>query len=87
MKSPTASPAKAPAMTELFDLIHGAWQRTKQGFCSLRGHHYVLQMHRRRLALHCPVCGHTTTGWDLSDPTPKPVSDRPRFLELLRKRS
>lgn len=74
-------------MTEAVGWLHRCWRGTRQMFCSMRGHHYVLQMNRRRLALHCPVCGHTSAGWDLTDPTPKLASgDRPRFLELLRKR-
>jgi hypothetical protein len=76
-----------PTLAEVFALVQHGWRRTKQVFCAMRGHHYVLRMHRRRLSLHCPVCGYTTVGWDLSDPTPRPQpSDRPRFLELLRKR-
>jgi hypothetical protein len=72
----------------VLDLLCKYARRGRQMLCGVRGHHYVLKMHRRRLALHCQACGYTTAGWDLSDPTPKvPSSDRPRFLELLRKRS
>jgi hypothetical protein len=72
---------------ELVTLLRKAWRRTKQLLCGMRGHDYVMKSHRRRLALHCPVCGHETAGWDLADPTPKlSGSDRPRYLELLRKR-
>ncbi len=69
-------------------LLQAGWRRTKQFLCGLRGHDYQMRLQRRRLALHCPVCHHTTAGWDLSDPTPRVTSspDRPRYLELLRKR-
>lgn len=69
-------------------LIYTGWRRTKQLLCALRGHDYQLRVQRRRLALHCSFCEHSTAGWDLSDPTPRVSSspDRPRYLELLRKR-
>ena len=72
---------------DLATLLRNAWRRTKQLLCGMRGHDYVLKAQRRRIALHCPACGHETVGWDIADPTPKLSSpDRPRYLELLRKR-
>ena len=69
-------------------MLHLGWRRTKQLLCGLRGHDYQLQVQRRRLTLFCPVCEHSTAGWDLNDPTPRigASPDRPRYLELLRKR-
>jgi uncharacterized Zn finger protein len=56
--------------------------------CGLRGHHYVLKLQPRHLALHCTACGYTTHGWRLDEVEPL-VSrqEGPRFLELVRKRS
>jgi hypothetical protein len=73
---------------DVITLVRKAWRRGKQLLCGLRGHSYVLKTQRKRVALHCQVCEHETVGWDLSDPTPKVTSnpDRPRYLELLRKR-
>jgi hypothetical protein len=77
---------------DLAALLRHVWRRSKQLLCGMRGHDYVLKAQRRRMALHCPVCGHETVGWDIGgwdigDPTPKMSSpDRPRYLELLRKR-
>jgi hypothetical protein len=74
--------------SDLLVLLGAGARRMGQLLCSLRGHDYMLKAQHRRLALHCRACGHTTAGWDLSDPTPKPMgSDRPRYLELVRKRS
>jgi hypothetical protein len=69
-------------------LLYTGWRRTKQLLCGLRGHDYQLQVQRRRMTLFCPVCEHSTAGWDLNDPTPRISGspDRPRYLELLRKR-
>ena len=73
---------------ELLSLLRYVWRRTMQLLCGMRGHDYVLKAQRRRMALHCQACGHETAGWDLTDPTPKVTAnpDRPRYLELLRKR-
>ena len=69
-------------------LLTTGWRRAKQLLCGLRGHDYQLLVQRRRMTLHCPFCDHSTAGWDLSDPTPRigASPDRPRYLELLRKR-
>jgi hypothetical protein len=68
--------------------VHKGLHRAKQIVCGLRGHDYSMRTHRRRMALHCRLCGHSTVGWELGDPTPKvPPSDRQRYLELLRRRS
>jgi len=69
-------------------LLRTGLRRGLQFLCGLRGHDYQLQVQQRRMALHCPFCGHNTVGWDLTD-SAKRVSqspDRPRYLELLRKR-
>ncbi len=73
---------------EVMSWLRHAWRRSKQLLCGMRGHDYVLKAQRRHMALHCPGSGNETAGWDLSDPTPKVTtnSDRPRYLELLRKR-
>lgn len=56
--------------------------------CSLRGHDYVMRLQPRHLALHCPVCGHTTKGWQLDEAEPVATREAPdRFLELVRRRS
>ena len=62
--------------------------RAKQMLCALRGHKYEMKVHQRRLSLHCFACGHDTVGWDLTDRTPKlsASADRPRYLELLRRK-
>jgi hypothetical protein len=79
--------ARAEA-TDLLVLLGAALRRLSQFLCALRGHDYLLQAQRRRLALHCRACGHTTPGWDLSDPTPRlTASEGPRYLELVRRRS
>jgi hypothetical protein len=73
---------------DAFDSLHAGWVRAKQLLCGLRGHRYELKVQQRRLSLHCSSCEHCTVGWDLSDRTPKLSGspDRPRYLELLRRR-
>ena len=73
---------------DLLATLHAGVTRTKQLLCGLRGHRYEMKVQQRRLSLHCHACGQSTVGWDLSDRTPKVSAspDRPRYLELLRKR-
>jgi hypothetical protein len=73
---------------DIASLLQTGWRRTKQLLCGLRGHDYQLRVQHRRMALFCPVCEHSSVGWDLTDPTPRinGSPDRPRYLELLRKR-
>ena len=61
----------------------------RQACCGLMGHEDVLRMQRQRMALACQRCGRVTRGWDLTDPTPTASSrtERPRYLELARRRS
>lgn len=58
-----------------------------RALCSLRGHDYVMKVQPRHLALHCPFCGHTTKGWHLDDAPDTSTEHRPRFLELVKRRS
>jgi hypothetical protein len=68
--------------------VRKALHRVKQIVCGLRGHDYSVEKHRRRMALHCRICGHATAGWDLGVPPPTHgSSERARYLELLRRRS
>jgi hypothetical protein len=69
-------------------LLRTAVRRARQLLCGLRGHDQQARLHQRRLVLYCRACGHTTPGWELGEPRLKSSAspDRPRFLELLRKR-
>jgi hypothetical protein len=73
---------------EALGLVQTGLRRALQLLCGLRGHDYQLQVQQRRMALHCPFCGHSTAGWDLADSAKRASGspDRPRYLELLRKR-
>jgi hypothetical protein len=75
---------------DIVSLVRRGLLRLKQFACGLRGHDYALQASRRRMALHCDWCGHSTVGWEIGEATSKPKavqSDRARYLELLRRRS
>lgn len=74
---------------DLQALLRTWLRRTRQLLCGLRGHDQQARLHQRRIVLYCRACGHTTPGWDLGEPRllkPSASPDRPRFLELLRKR-
>jgi hypothetical protein len=79
--------------TRAWDTLAGwirfAWRHLREGFCGLSGHQDILHLRRQRLSLCCSRCGRVTRGWDLTDPTPSPGTgtERPRYLELARRRS
>lgn len=64
-------------------------RHVRQAGCGVRGHEDTLRLQRQRLSLACSRCGRVTRGWDLTDSTPTagPRSERPRYLELARRRS
>jgi hypothetical protein len=73
-------------------LAGGLWfasTHVRQTLCGLTGHEDVLHLRRQRLSLSCSRCGRITRGWDLTDPTPTTAThgERPRYLELARRRS
>lgn len=49
-----------------------ALSRVRQFLCAIHGHDLLLHFERRRLSLHCAMCGWDSPGWTFDRPVAQP---------------
>jgi hypothetical protein len=66
------------AMTSVFQSTASPSGQIDRLLCGLRGHFMLLRFEPHKLSLHCALCGHESTGWEIGErPLHSSLAERP----------